>query len=806
MNRFNPIKEDTDGKRARSVVWSTDTIEMAINGLGQGKKLIANPFYEFNTKLLKGELVFQRTPDEEDEFMRCMNDIVYFAEKYCKLMTPEGIKNVSLREYQKNYLRHLEKHNLSIFLSCRQSGKCLLFTTHVLVKINWNKISNITDKKKEYICKNFHQIENDCYDIPLFEIYDIFNNSELWNVKYGLYKNIYNMISGGFDNDLKCLIESYYDELEFLNEYSDEKLIHSFDSSGIEILTDDGWSKMTHIHETKPFDVYELVLDNGMSIECADNHIVFCENNVEKYVKDLTFEDLVRTQYGLSRVNSVIKKRHCVNMVDCTVDNEKHSYYTNGILSHNTTTSAIFLLHYILFNVDKNSLVLGNKRKTAVEILDKIKKIFYEIPHFLKPGVLKWNESEIAFDNGCRCMAEATTINSGISFTFHCVLADEFAHIAPNILEKFYNNLFPTITAGKARFIISSTQNGFNLFQRLYTAAEAGENDYGAFRTDWWEVPEWNPDKRCWEKRDEEWRQRQIANYGGEEAFEAQFGTRFMILANSLIDSKYLTIKFRDAKTFVNKDFIVPDYESFYWKPDYEPAEMLKREPIIITIDLSEGVGKDYTIFNIMRLYFNGLWTEPKFETVGYLKTNKISLRDCAVILSSLISNYINQDHCIVSIENNTYGELFYKYVKDLEDMYNIQSNIFIRHEIISDDGKISRHGIGVKMTRATKPIYCSLLKQLFENGTLENTSIEFLRQLENFADIKQNGTYEALVGNDDLVMSMVQMAGVMQTMKYRIFIEEAQTMFNTVQDEEFFDIYNFGGGSMMYQGGELLL
>lgn len=594
MNKFNPIKEDTDGKRARSVVWSTDTIEMAINGLGQGKKLIANPFYEFNTKLLKGELVFQRTPDEEDEFIRCMNDIVYFAEKYCKLMTPEGIKNVSLREYQKNYLRHLEKHNLSIFLSCRQSGK--------------------------------------------------------------------------------------------------------------------------------------------------------------------------------------------------------------------TTTSAIFLLHYILFNVDKNSLVLGNKRKTAVEILDKIKKIFYEIPHFLKPGVLKWNESEIAFDNGCRCMAEATTINSGISFTFHCVLADEFAHIAPNILEKFYNNLFPTITAGKARFIISSTQNGFNLFQRLYTAAEAHENDYGAFRTDWWEVPEWNPDKRCWEKRDEEWRQRQIANYGGEEAFEAQFGTRFMILANSLIDSKYLTIKFRDAKTFVNKDFIVPDYQSFYWKPDYEPAEMLKREPIIITIDLSEGIGKDYTVFNIMRLYFNGLWTEPKFETVGYLKTNKISLRDCAVILSVLISNYINQDHCIVSIENNTYGELFYKYVRDLEDMYNIQSSIFIRHEVIGDGGKIARHGIGVKMTRATKPIYCSLLKQLFENGTLENTSIEFLRQLENFADVKQNGTYEALVGNDDLVMSMVQMAGVMQTMKYRIFIEEAQSMFNTVQDEEFFDIYNFGGGSMMYQGGELLL
>ena len=105
-----------------------------------------------------------------------------------------------------------------------------------------------------------------------------------------------------------------------------------------------------------------------------------------------------------------------------------------------TTTSAIFMLWYTLFNTDKNSLVVGNKRKTAIEILDKTKKIFIELPFFLRPGVYKWNESEPAFDNGCRIMAEATTINSGISFTFHCILSDEFAHLPANILDKFYNN------------------------------------------------------------------------------------------------------------------------------------------------------------------------------------------------------------------------------------------------------------------------------------------------------------------------------------------------------------------------------
>ena len=70
-----------------------------------------------------------------------------------------------------------------------------------------------------------------------------------------------------------------------------------------------------------------------------------------------------------------------------------------------TTMSSLFMLHYILFNVDKNALVLGNKRKTAVEILDKAKKIFVELPYFLRPGIYKWNEGEIVLDNGCRLMA-----------------------------------------------------------------------------------------------------------------------------------------------------------------------------------------------------------------------------------------------------------------------------------------------------------------------------------------------------------------------------------------------------------------
>ena len=539
---FNPIKEEIGGKKAHAMIWSTKTLNKAIEGIGQGRKLVANPFYENQTKLLKGDLVFKRTPEEIEEFKKCMNDIIYFANKYCKLMTPEGIKNIKLRDYQEAYLKHLVTNRLSIFLSCRQSSK--------------------------------------------------------------------------------------------------------------------------------------------------------------------------------------------------------------------TTSSAIFLIHYILFNVDKNSLVLGNKRKTAVEILDKIKKIYLELPFFLKPGVYKWNEGEVVFDNGCRCMAEATTINSGISFTFHCVLADEFAHISPNILDSFYNNLFPTITAGRARFMITSTQNGYNLFYRLYTAAVAGENEYKPFKVDWWQVPEWNPEKKCWEKRDEDWHKLQVANYGSEEAFNKQFGTSFSINSNTLIATKVIQQKEQEEVPFINKDLAINYGEYFFWEPDVV-VEEIKNKPTCITIDIAEGIGGDYTTytFNSLKMIDDKVHS----ETYGYFHCNDKNVQECVQILKDFCIHYMDINNFVISLEYNLYGELFVKCMleeieKDTPNMMKFNEDVFLKYF----NEERTRYTMGKKITAKSKLLGLSLFKNQYEHGVIINKSAQFLNELTNFCDNKGNNTYQASYGHDDLVMSQM--------------------------------------------------
>lgn len=574
---FNPVKEDKDGVQARRMIWSTTVLDAALKGLEEGKKLVSNPFYEGNTKLLKGDLVYQRTEYEIEEWKKCKNDILYFAEKYCKLMTPEGIKNIHLRDYQKRYLTHLSKNQLSIYLACRQCGK--------------------------------------------------------------------------------------------------------------------------------------------------------------------------------------------------------------------TTTSALFMLHYLCFNTDKNALVLGNKRKTAVEILDKAKKVFFELPFFLKPGIYKWNEAEIVLDNGCRLMAEATTINSGISFTFHCVLADEFAHIAPNIIDKFYNNLFPTITAGKAKFIITSTQNGYNLFYRLWMAAEVGENEYAPFKTDWPEVPEWDPDSHTWKKRDERWHRLQVANYGSEEAFNAQFGTNFDVSANTLVVQRILNKRKQRLVNFVSKDLYgVSSSDNFIWHPDYEPMSQLRKDYIIITVDLAEGTGNDYITYAINRLKEPG---SGKIECIGMFRANNIRREDCTLALQLLCCYYCDFNKLLISFEKNTYGEIFLRQIYDGIENHPVISQNFdpgVLAKYYTNEKKTS-FSTGIKVTPGNKTAYCLMFKESYEKDLIQNDSSIYMTELDKFCD-DGTGHFKASFGHDDMVMAMIQLEFVKATLQYK-FMKELFDSQISKEDEVYYNAFD---------------
>ena len=125
--------------------------------------------------------------------------------------------------------------------------------------------------------------------------------------------------------------------MEVYNKKEVKKFTKTYDLSEYQILTDNGYVDLEHLHETIPYDVWILKLSNGYELECADDHIVFDNDMNEIFVKDLEIGDRIKTDDGYAIVSSLEKTDRVENMYDFQlVDGSDRRYFTNGILSHNT--------------------------------------------------------------------------------------------------------------------------------------------------------------------------------------------------------------------------------------------------------------------------------------------------------------------------------------------------------------------------------------------------------------------------------------------------------------------------------------
>jgi hypothetical protein len=120
-------------KAEESFAWTSEKVEQLMIALEEGYKPKSTPFYEGNTNLKKGNIVFDYNPHELKEIKKCATDIVYFANTYCTVMTDHGLKTIKLRPYQEEMLRQFQKERFNVCLASRQIGKCFLSSTKVFL-------------------------------------------------------------------------------------------------------------------------------------------------------------------------------------------------------------------------------------------------------------------------------------------------------------------------------------------------------------------------------------------------------------------------------------------------------------------------------------------------------------------------------------------------------------------------------------------------------------------------------------------------------------------------------------------------
>jgi len=381
--------------------------------------------------------------------------------------------------------------------------------------------------------------------------------------------------------------------------------------------------------------------------------------------------------------------------------------------SGKSISSVAYLLWYGLFHSEKNIAILANKGATAREMLSRVTLMLENLPFFLQPGTKALNKGSIEFSNNSKIIAAATSGSSIRGLSINLLFLDEFAFVE-NATE-FYTSTYPVISAGTdTKIIITSTANGIgNMFYTIWQGALQGTNSYKGFRVDWWDVP----------GRDEVWKAETISNTS-QLQFDQEFGNTFFGTGDTLIGAETLMkmkaiqpIQILEAGDLLVYEKTIPNHQ------------------YITCVDVAKGRGKDSSTFTIIDI------TSQPFNQVAVYKCNTIS----PILFPDIIAKYsTTYNTAYVIIESNDQGTLVCRGLyHELE-----YENVHVSSALKSD-------GIGIEITRKTKRIGCSGIKDIIESGKLTINDAATITEISTF--IAKGQSYEASTGNhDDLMMNLV--------------------------------------------------
>jgi hypothetical protein len=444
---------------------------------------------------------------------------------------------------------------------------------------------------------------------------------------------------------------------------------------------------------------------------CAKNPDYFVEN----YAKIVSIDEGIIPFKLYDYEKKMIQKFHRWNRVIMRCARQ----------SGKTTTSAAYILWFILFNSVKTAAILANKQDTATEILSKIQEMYMNVPIWMQQGIQVWNKTSFLLENGSRVISSSTSSNAIRGFSISLLFLDEYAHVPNQVAINFFTSVYPTISSGKtAKVIICSTPNGMNHFYKMFTDAVNKKNSFKHMTVKWNQVP----------GRNKKWAEDQ-KSVMSEEKFLQEQEVEFMGSAGTLISSTCLkNMVFVDPiKLQLEKKLRV--YE------DVRPGHRY-----VMTVDVSHGKEMDYSAFSVIDV------TKAPYKVVAVYHSNEIPYELYPNVIKQVATLY---NKAYVLVESNDVGAVVLQILLDdleYENVFYSDANMYKQQEVSTR----SVRQPGVRTTPKTKRIGCNAIKQLIENHQLVTLDFQTIAELTTFV-VRPNKTYAADSDcHDDLVMTLV--------------------------------------------------
>ena len=399
-------------------------------------------------------------------------------------------------------------------------------------------------------------------------------------------------------------------------------------------------------------------------------------------------------------------------------------------LGLSTLTSA-FSLWMMLFEQDKNILVLATTQATAKNMVTKVRFAYDNLPTWMQLPVMEHNRLSLRLKNGSQIKAVSAATDSARSEAVSLLVIDEAAFIEK--IEDIFTAAQQTLATG-GRCIALSTPNGVgNWFHKEFTRAQVGENKFTPIALPWTVHPE----------RDQTWRDEQTAQLGPRAAAQ-ECDCDFSTSGNTVITPGILnwyqneTVREPKEKRGANQE---------YWWFDYPDSV----KTYLLIADVARGDGNDFSAFHIMEIETMTQVAEYK-DQVG---TKEFS--------SKLVAAAIEWNNALLVVENANIGwdvvmriqEMGYPnlYYSPKSELIGTQIDQYVA-KYDKGDGMVPGFGT----TSRTRPLVIEKARSFLEDKLVVIRSQRLLDEMRVFiwkgrenADAKA----QAMQGyNDDLVMS----------------------------------------------------
>ena len=395
-----------------------------------------------------------------------------------------------------------------------------------------------------------------------------------------------------------------------------------------------------------------------------------------------------------------------------------------------STLIAGYALWMILFQSDKNVLVVAIDQNTSKNLVTKVRVMFDNLPSWLKMRAVESNRLSMRLANGSQIKAVSSTGTSGRSEALSLVIIDEAAFV--DNAEELWASLQQTLSTGGQGILLSTPNGTGNFFHKMWTRAEAGENKFRTKRLPWQVHPD----------RDQAWRTRQDEELGPRLAAQ-ECDCDFSTSGNTVVSPEVITYY---MQTYVQEPLEKRGFDGNLWIweiPDYG-------KNYIVTADVARGDGTDYSAFHVLDI-------DTCRQVAEY--RGQLTTKDYGNMLVAVATEY---NDALLVVENANVGwatiqqvldrgykNLYYTYKSDVLDSDRYLTK---GYDLANKSDMVA----GFTMSSKTRPLTISKMELYLREKSCIIRSKRLLEELYVF--VWKNARPEAASGyNDDLIMSYCQ-------------------------------------------------